>query len=124
MLNPAQVLRHPTIDFDCCSSSDESSFVLSLHDIEADSLSSGNSSSSDHNEVLISPISDLSQGGGFPPNPRGMDDMDKYSAQEATLIGHTPKDNLDDGELLKNSQTLVTDVADSLISIAKVCMAM
>jgi len=52
-----------------------------------------------------------------------MDDMDKYSAQEATLIDHTPKDNLDNGELLKNSQTLVTDVADSLISIAKVCMA-
>ncbi|OAX38002.1 hypothetical protein K503DRAFT_770917 [Rhizopogon vinicolor AM-OR11-026] len=119
--NPSRVelngkaLRHLSIGFGCHSFSDVSSFIVSLHDFEDASLSSGNSSSSDHNDVLVSPVSDLPHGGLFPPDPRETDDAEK----EATLTDYNPNDNLDGGRLSEIKQILDTDEVDSMISIRK-----
>jgi len=120
MLIVPQTLLYPGVGFGCHSFSDASSFIVSLHDFEDDSLSSENSSNCDHNEVLVSPVSELPQGDCFPPNPGETDDADKDSTLEATLADHTPNDNLDNGELSKNNQTLAADAVDSTISITKV----
>jgi hypothetical protein len=116
MLNVSQALRYPS---GCHSFSDRSSFIVSLHDFEDASLSSGNCSLSDHDEVLVSPVSDLPHGGEFPPNPRGRDSTEKGSALEATLMDHTPEGGLDGGELSEHH-----DIANSMFSIAKVCLIM
>lgn len=119
MLNVSQAIRYPSIGFGCHSFSDGSSFIVSLHDFEDASLSSRNCSLSDHDEVLVSPVSDLPHGGEFPPNPRGTDSVEKDSALEATLMDHTPEGGLDGGELSENN-----DIVDSMYSIAKVCSIM
>jgi len=105
-----QVLRHPSIGFDCHSFSEESSYLVSLHDFEDDSHSFVNSTNTDHNGVLVSPVSDLPQRCSFPPNPRETDDAEKGSILEATPTDHTPKDNLNDGELSGQDQTSTANV--------------
>ncbi|KAG1720316.1 uncharacterized protein EDB91DRAFT_1241905 [Suillus paluster] len=109
--------RHLSI-FDCHSFSDGSSYLVSLHTFEDGSLSSINSTSANHDEVLVSPISDLPPGGDFPPSPREMDDAEQNSVLEATLADHTPNDNVNDGQLSGKDQMLPADTADPVISIA------
>ncbi|KAG2052759.1 hypothetical protein BDR06DRAFT_491735 [Suillus hirtellus] len=94
MLNMLKVLRRPGLGFGCYSFSDWSSFVVSLHSCEDDSLASPNSPHADHDEVLVSPISDVPQGDHLPPIPRELDDAEQTSVLEATLTDHTQKGEL------------------------------
>ncbi|KAG0707837.1 hypothetical protein DFH29DRAFT_994845 [Suillus ampliporus] len=118
-----KALRHPRIGFDCHSFSDVSSYLVSLHPFEDDGLSFINSPGADHDEVLVSPISDLPQGGGFPPCSRETDDVEKKSVLEGSLTDHTRKDNVIDGGMPRKDQISPADTADSKIPIANhTCM--
>ncbi|KAG2063658.1 hypothetical protein BDR04DRAFT_378260 [Suillus decipiens] len=97
-----KVLRHPSLGVGCHSFSDCSSFVVSLHSYEDDGLSSPNSPNADHDEVLVSPVSDLPQGDCFPLSPREPDDTEKISA-EVTLTDHTPRSHDNGRELGQSS---------------------
>ncbi|KAG2150652.1 uncharacterized protein EDB93DRAFT_1249663 [Suillus bovinus] len=111
-----EVLRHPSLCFGCYPFSDRSSFVLSLHSYEDDSLSFTNTPHADHDEVLVSPVSDLPQGDRFPPSPRKLDDAEQTSVLEATLTDHTPRGN--GGELPEREQSSPTNTVYSGISVA------
>lgn len=109
-----KVLRHPSLGVGCHSFSDGSSFVVSLHSYEDDSLSSPNSPYADHDEVLVSPVSDLPQEDCFPLDPREPDDTEQFSA-EVTLTDHTPRRHDNDGELDPSSSA---DIVYPGISVA------
>ncbi|KAG1723564.1 hypothetical protein EDB19DRAFT_350327 [Suillus lakei] len=113
-----KALRHPSIGFGCHSFSDGSSFVVSLHTCEDDSLYSVNSPNADHDEVLVSPVSDLPQGDCLPPSPREMDDAEQNSVLNTTLTDHTPRGNVDGGELPGTDQLSPADIVDSGIPMA------
>ncbi|KAG1787930.1 uncharacterized protein HD556DRAFT_1500371 [Suillus plorans] len=114
----SEVLRRPSLGFGCHSFSDWSSFVVSLHSCEDDSLASPNSPHADHDEVLVSPISDLPQGDRFPPSPRELDDAEQTSVLEATLTDHTQKGDVNGGELPEIDQSSPADTVYSGTSVA------
>ncbi|KAG2349980.1 hypothetical protein BDR05DRAFT_265267 [Suillus weaverae] len=114
----SEVLRHPNLSFGYHSFSDCSSFVVSLHSCEGDSLSSINSLHSDHDKVLVSPVSDLPQGDHFPLSPRELDDGEQTSVLEATLTDHTQRGGANGGELRGIDQSSPADTVYSGISTA------
>lgn len=112
-----KVLRHPSLGVGCHSFSDCSSFVVSLHSCEDDGLSFINSPNADHDEVLVSPVSDLPQGDQFPLSRKELDDAEQTSVVEATLTDHTPRGDVDGRKLPGMNQSLPTDKVDSRISM-------
>lgn len=113
----SEVLRHPRLGFGCHTFSDCSSFVVSLHSCGEDSYSSINSPNADHDEVLVSPVSDLPQGDRFPPGPRELDDAEQISILEATLTDHTLRGDVNGGELPGIDQLSPADMVSSGISV-------
>jgi hypothetical protein len=111
-----KLLRHPSLGVGCHSLTDCSSFIVSLHSCEDDGLSSIDSPNADHDEVLVSPVSDLPQGDRFPPSPKELDDTEQISVVEATLTDHTPRGGVNGGELPGIDQSSPADTAYSGIS--------